>query len=390
METTTPANRPRVIFINSHPIQYFVPLYQHLQHLGIDTQCWYASDETLRGHHDRQFGVHVAWDIPMLDGYTATFFKNRSWRPSLYQGLFGLINPGMWRQLFHEKKSIVVVHGWNYLTHIGVIIAARLAGHTVCLRGESPLNQELEKSGFNRFMKRILLQGFLFRFVNRFLYIGSQNKAFYEYYGVAPTKLLFAPYAVDNDRFREAKATLQKSQVRLQLGIPSDAWVVLQTAKFIEKKRPLDLVKAFAKLDIPNKFLVMVGDGELRQKIEELVIDYQLSGKVLLPGFVNQGEISKYYASADTFVLSSGVGETWGLSVNEAMNFDLPVVVSDTAGCADDLALDGVTGFRFKTGDVDALTSAVTRCHSLGSGLRPSEVVTQYSFDVIAKALISQ
>ncbi len=387
MNAATPTEQLRVIFINSHPIQYFVPLYQYLNKEGIETQCWYASNETLQGHHDQQFGVHVAWDLPLLDGYTPRFFKNRSWKPSLYNGFMGLINPGMWRQLFREKKSVVVVHGWNYLTHVGVLIAAWLAGHTVCLRGESPLNQELQKSGTNRFMKRILLQGFLFPLVDKFLYIGSQNKAFYEYYGVRPSRLLFAPYAVDNERFRQSSRMHKKTEVRAQLGIPEHAWVILQTAKFIEKKRPLDLLKAFAKLAAPNKYLVMVGEGALRKEMEELVRQERLSERVLLPGFVNQQEIVKYYAAADVFVLSSGVGETWGLSVNEAMNFGLPVVVSSTAGCADDLAVEDVSGFKFPTGDIDALAAAVTKCNSMNKDFQSSELVDRYSFATIAVAL---
>jgi len=72
-------------------------------------------------------------------------------------------------------------------------------------------------------------------------------------------------------------------------------------------------------------------------------------------GFKNQTEISKYYAMSDIFVLPSDVGETWGLVVNEAMNFRLPVIVADSVGCGSDLVKHGENGYIFKTGDIEEL-----------------------------------
>lgn len=376
----------KVIFINSHPIQYFVPLYQYLTKNGIETEGWYCSDENIHGHFDRQFGTKVAWDIPLLEGYTAKFFRNRSWKPSLYNGFFGLINPSLWRALFKEKRSVVVVHGWNYVTHVMAIVLGRLAGHRICLRGESPLSQEIVKSSFNRFVKKIFLQGILFRFVNNFLYIGEQNKAFYRYYGVSEKKLVFTPYAVDNDRFRNASDELNKSAVRIDLGLPSDAYIVLFTAKFIDKKRPMDLLRAFETLQVPGKYLVMVGDGELRSEMESFIKEKKLVDQVRLAGFVNQTEIVKYYAAADVFALCSGVGETWGLSVNEAMNFNLPVVVSKTAGSSEDLAGPS-SGYVFDTGDINALALVLMKCYSRERNFDPRSVVSQYSYERIKRSL---
>jgi glycosyltransferase involved in cell wall biosynthesis len=56
--------------------------------------------------------------------------------------------------------------------------------------------------------------------------------------------------------------------------------------------------------------------------------------------------------SADFFVLPSGYGETWGLVANEAMNYALPLLISDEVGCTPDLILEGVNGFTFPCGDI--------------------------------------
>ena len=102
-----------VIFINSHPIQYFAPLYKFMNELGLQVSCWYCSDENVHGHHDREFQSIVTWDIPILEGYPHRFFKNYSWKPSIYSGFLGLFNPGMIIALFKEPKSVIVVNGWK-------------------------------------------------------------------------------------------------------------------------------------------------------------------------------------------------------------------------------------------------------------------------------------
>jgi glycosyltransferase involved in cell wall biosynthesis len=243
------------------------------------------------------------------------------------------------------------------------------------------------KSAANRFIKKIFLQLFLFRFARFLLYIGQQNKRFYEYYGVPSRKLAFAPYAVDNERFQAAAASTSRDEVRSKNKIPRDAFVILFVAKLIEKKRPMDLLKAFALLQIKNKCLVMVGEGELRNEIETYIRDNN-PGNVILPGFKNQSEIPSWYKSADVFVLCSGVGETWGLSVNEAMNFDLPVVVSRTSGCSGDL-VGRESGATFETASIAGLAAAITECYSKLGSYKPTKVVDNYSFEKIKATLLA-
>ena len=57
------------------------------------------------------------------------------------------------------------------------------------------------------------------------------------------------------------------------------------------------------------------------------------------------------YRLCDIFVLPSvGPGETWGLSINEAMACKRPVIVSTKCGCAPDLVKEKVTGWVFEPG----------------------------------------
>ncbi|MEK7464449.1 MAG: glycosyltransferase family 4 protein, partial [Patescibacteria group bacterium] len=123
----------------------------------------------------------------------------------------------------------------------------------------------------------------------------------------------------------------------------------------IDKKRPMDLLMAYENLKDSNKVLVFVGDGILKTALEKYVDERDVKN-VHFVGFQNQTELPKFYAAADIFVLPSGVGETWGLVVNEAMCFSLPVIVSNMVGCGKSLVHHGQNGFIFELGNVEELT----------------------------------
>ena len=68
--------RMRVAFINTHPIQYFAPLYAYLNRVeDLSITALYLSDYSVRGAGDRGFGHMVKWDIDLLAGYDARFVR---------------------------------------------------------------------------------------------------------------------------------------------------------------------------------------------------------------------------------------------------------------------------------------------------------------------------
>jgi glycosyltransferase involved in cell wall biosynthesis len=323
-----------------------------------DLHVYYFSDASIKGNLDKGFNQNVKWDIPLLEGYSYTFLKNISGRKSMSNRFWDVVNPSVIQVLYKNKNDIVIVNGWSYFSNLLTIVVAKILRKKVWLRAENPLNQELLKSPKMLFIKKIVLRYFLFLFIDKFLYIGHESKEFFKFYGAKDSRLLFTPYAVDNDLFIKIKKENISNIpfIKRELGLPAQKKIILFTGKYIEKKRPLDLIKAFHLLNDSSAVLVMVGEGDLRHEMEAYIAGHHIEN-ILLTGFINQSVIVKYYAVSDMFVMCSGVGETWGLSVNEAMCFSLPVVVSATCGCATELVQRGVNGFTFQEGDITMLSA---------------------------------
>ena len=354
----------KLAFLTSHLIQYQAPLFKKLaEHPKIELMVYFCWDFGVKKEGlDPEFGKKIKWDIPLLDGYQYKFLKNFSFHPGT-EKWNKQINPGIIKEIWKGKYDAILIYGWNFLTNWLAFISAFLTRTPVFLYGDNPLNQESFKSIFKIKIKKLIL-GNLFKNISVFLYVGEENKKFFEYYGVSENKLIFCPRAVDNERFiREAeKLKPNKNELKKEIGLNKDETVILFAGKLIEKKRPFDLLKAYKNLitELPDYpiTLVFVGDGVLRPQLEKYVKDDNIQN-VCFISFKNQTELPKYYALADIFVLASGLGETWGLAVNEAMCFSLPIIVSDMVGCGPDLVKNNLNGFIFSLGDIQQLAEGL-------------------------------
>lgn len=335
----------RFAVLTSHPIHYQAPLWRMLAaDPDIELTVFFQSDIGLKPYHDAEFGKTIRWDLPLVEGYEHVFLK----------GAFDLS-----AHLRHGHYDALLVHAWNSPAVWLAIFVAKMLGVRTMLRGESPWNQEAGKSGWKHELKKVLLKIF-FAGIDRFLYIGEENRQFYSNYGIREKDLFFTPYAIENERFFADAERLEgeRDRTRIELGVPSDAVVFLAVGKLIDKKRHMDLLQAYEKVSALNKALIIVGEGELRPALEKCIAEHQLQN-VILAGFKGQTEIAPYYAAADVFVLPSGPGETWGLVANEAMCFSLPLIVSHIVGSAADLVHPGGNGHVFPMGDVDAMAEAM-------------------------------
>ncbi len=380
------AGRPsRLAIVLSHPVQYFSPLFRRLaQSPEVDLTVLYSSLAGALPAMDPGFGVEVAWDTPLLQGYKFKTFKNL-W-PGTRGRFWSYASPGIAAELWRRRYDAVLVYGWGDLSAWLAIMGARL-GNTPCIvTGDSNYIYEKDLPRFRALIKKATLTR-LFRSLKAFLVTGPFNRMFYNNYGVGEHQLFFAPLAVDNGYFmrRAESARAHKDEIRARYGIPPHIVLLLFVGKLLARKRPLDIVLALKKLQytFPSLGAAWVGDGELRPQLEAEIARQGLKHAYLL-GFRNQSELPDLYAMSDIFVLSSW-HDPMPLVTNEAMASGLPVIASNRTGIWGPSALvrDGETGFVYPAGDTGALSEAVTKlvrdpALRQTMGRRAAEVVEEF------------
>lgn len=129
---------------------------------------------------------------------------------------------------------------------------------------------------------------------------------------------------------------------RIQLGIPEDAFVVGMVGRLSKQKAPDTFVKAakLIKEKIPNAFFLMVGDGELRDQIENIINQYDLGSSFLITDWVDNP--TAYMKIMDVGMLLSR-WEGFGLVLPEYMACGVPVVATNVDAIPT-IINDGVDG----------------------------------------------
>lgn len=132
---------------------------------------------------------------------------------------------------------------------------------------------------------------------------------------------------------------------------------IINVGSLKPQKNQTLLIKAFSKLleDIDAE-LVIVGDGELRGDLEQLVWELSLHDYVTLTGF--KEDVATEYRKSDLFVLSSDY-EGFGNVIVEALQYGLPVVSTDCKSGPREILEDGKYGTLVPVGDVEALAKAM-------------------------------
>lgn len=349
-------NRRSLEIFLSHPIQHFVPWLQALNvRLDGRLMVHYASRHGLEARLDPEFGSVFAWDMDLTSGYQHRFWESGS-QQGPDRGFWGIRYPGLSSELARTRPTAVLVWGWLFAGYWQAALTARWLGIPYFIRGESNLLGSAEGA---RWWAKCQTVGRLCRGAETCLSIGTRNSDLYRAYGVPPERIRTAPYFVDNDWFEGEAERLAHTrlELRARLGLPADALVFLFMGKFVPKKHPETLIRAWRGLPAAlrdRSALLMAGSGPLENTLRMAAAG---EPRIVFSGLLNRRGLPEAYAASDVLVLPSDAGETWGLVVNEGMASGLPAVVSDRVGSGPDLVIPGLTGLCFPLGDEAALSS---------------------------------
>ncbi|TQI71939.1 glycosyltransferase involved in cell wall biosynthesis [Gramella sp. Hel_I_59] len=382
----------RLAVVITHPIQYYAPMFRLLaEEPDIEVKVFYTWSQAKEKVKDKTFGKDIQWDIPLLNDYNYEFVENFSKSPGSNKWN-GIENPELIKKIKEFHPGAILVFGWNMKSHFKVMKYFK-GKVPVWFRGDSTLLDETK--GLKTLARRLVLK-YVYNNIDKAFYVGRESKRYFLAHGLKEKELVFAPHAIDNDRFFDATGEyeLLAKDWRGELGYTNEDIVILFAGKFEQKKNPLLLVNAIKSLHDENESnlkLLLLGNGPLEAEIDTAIRDCSFIKK--LP-FQNQSKMPVVYRIADIFCLpSKGPGETWGLAVNEAMACSRPVLVSDKVGCAPDLVQNNNVGEIFESGNLEDLKIKLRKMYQTNlksTGKNAKEVIAEWNFNKISEAIKSE
>ena len=308
----------------------------------------------------------VRWHIIDIPGgrfsmWSNTYFYIQTW--AMHR---------LYRNVYQKKSKPDIVHShFLYMSCSASSIADKERIPLVLTEHLSTLNQEMIEPKILRYAKEVYAKADCLIAVSH-----PFADRLYAYTGIPS---VVVPNIVDTNAFAKTKRIAGRNMFGF-----------ITVGNLIEIKRHCLLIDAFSELhkECPNVYLGIVGDGDLRQSLEDQVDRLGLRDCVRFYGQQTREQISDLFSKHDCFVFPSR-SETFGVSCIEAMAAGLPVIASSCGG-PEDFVTDE-TGILIPAENIDALRDAMLRmtrqAENYNSDTIRNYAVKRFSPSVIAGRL---
>lgn len=370
----------RVTVVSPEPAPYRAPLFDRIAErpeveLHVVYAGWTIADRTWTVELDHPHTVLRGLRVP---GARALLHHDYP------------ISPGVVGALRRSAPDVVVVSGWSTFACQAAIAWCRATRTPYVLQVES--HDAGPRAGWRRLVKGAIVPRVV-RGAAAVLVTGTLVRDSMVERGADPSALGTFAVTVDVADYGERAEALaaDRPALRAALGIVPGDVAVLSVARLAAEKGLDTLVRAAAAAKVPELVVVVVGEGEERERLTRLARD--LGVRLVLAGALPWERVVEAYVAADVFALVSTY-EPWGVVVNEAAACGKPLVLSDRVGAAPDLLREGENGYLVAAGDADALAAALSRLAAdadlrLAAGVRSRELVAPWGYDESVEAFVS-
>ncbi|HJZ78272.1 MAG TPA: glycosyltransferase family 4 protein [Vicinamibacterales bacterium] len=330
----------------SHPTQVEAPFFRYAsEDKAHSLEIIYWDQRRARANHDPELKRVINWGIDLWGGYSSLVM------PATRRASH------LWHEIRAHRFDLLVVNGYNHWTLLLAVVIAHFAGSATALRLDSVTAGA--STGIKRRVKKQVLPALFGRY-NAFLAASTLTKQYLIDHNVPPASIHYFTYAIDQAWFR-ARSSLTGAEyaaVKHRFGLCKSKRLILAISKLNAREAPWDLLHAVNSLTANDIEVLIVGDGEDRERVAERARSSNIH--VVCPGYVPYLNLPLLYGIANVFVHAPR-REPYGVSVAEALACGIPVIASSTVGSGSDLIVHGQNGFVYKLGDSQQLTGYLTR-----------------------------
>lgn len=224
------------------------------------------------------------------------------------------------------KEDFEIIHAHDWMTYPAGIAVAAVTGKPLVIHVHST---EFDRSGehVNQMIYDIERKGM--HASDKIIAVSHLTRnIIITRYGIAGEKVEVVYNGVENNGGNGANIS--------RVGITNNEKIVLFLGRITMQKGPEYFLQAAKKvLDIiDNVKFVMAGSGDMMKRTVEMAAEMGIGHKVLFTGFLRGNDVQKVYEMADLYVMPS-VSEPFGIAPLEALNHDVPVLISKQSGVSE-------------------------------------------------------
>ncbi len=227
------------------------------------------------------------------------------------------------------SEQFDVVHAHDWMTYPAGIAVAAISGKPLIVHVHST---EFDRSGEN---------------VNQMIYDIERRGMEHADKVIAVShftrSVIISRYGISGEKVEVVYNSVQRNGnnnwTLAESGIKKDEKIVLFLGRITMQKGPEYFLQAAKKVleVMDNVKFVMAGSGDLMHRSIEMAAGLGIGQKVLFTGFLRGEDVRKIYEMADLYVMPS-VSEPFGIAPLEALNNDVPVIISKQSGVSEVLA----------------------------------------------------
>lgn len=254
------------------------------------------------------------------------------------------------RFLKSEKYDIIVIGGYSTATAMLAIKYMRLNKIPFILNADGGIIKKDSRW-------RYLFKRFFISSARAWLSSSDETSNYLEHYGASKNAIYKYPFTSikDEDIVNCPLSNNEKRKIRQQLNIKEDR-VILAVGRFISIKGFDTLIKSTSLIDSSTGVYII--GGQATEEYSDLRQSLNLNN-VHFIGFQAKEELSKFYKMSDLFVLPTR-GDVWGLVINEAMAYGLPIITTDKCVAGLELIEDWENGFIVPVDDERTLAEKIS------------------------------
>ncbi len=279
--------------------------------------------------------------------------KNRA------KGFYSDLNGSYKLVMLHEYKDVD-----EYIKNADIFVnsyyASRWGYHSVSIAKKNHVKTIIQADGGIAVKRFYLLEKLICHFMNRHDYILSSSEVtdrYFNYYLKKPKPIYhYRISSLHTSDIQTGKEYFQKKdKFKEELNLKN--FVFISVGQMIPRKGFDILLKAYAKSGLNDSTQLLMIGGKPYEELTKLKEELKLTNAKFIDAIPKE-ELNKYYAASDAFVFTTRE-DIWGLVVNEALSFGLPLISSDNAVAAVHFKEYDDIGILVKNEDIDGYSNAM-------------------------------